>query len=256
MNNKRENLLFVHGWATDNTVWERQTAAFSDRYRCLAPNLPGHGSGLHWSDPTIGPAVGMILCALESEKETFGETVAVGWSLGAQVILQAALLKPGCFKAVVLVGATPRFVKAKDYPWGQSRGVTGRMEKDLKRDFAATLNGFYALNFTPREAVTDEARDFVTHYEARSAALHQASLLAALGALVTTDLREETHRLTVPALIIHGDADQIVPHGAGALLAEKLPNARLDTFHETGHIPFLTQEERFESAVDNFLRDL
>jgi len=254
MNNIRETLLFVHGWATDNTVWKRQIAAFSDNYRCLAPNLPGHGNNLRWSDPTIGPAVGMILRVLE--KEHHGETVAVGWSLGAQVILQAALLKPGCFKAVILVGATPRFVKAKDFPWGQTRGVTGRMEKDLKSDFTATLNGFYALNFTPREGLTGEAQSFVSHYAAQSATLHQASLLASLGALVTTDLRADLNRLSVPALVIHGDADQIVPPGAGAYLAEQIPVARLDTFSETGHIPFLTRTERFNSAVENFLGEL
>ncbi|MFQ5328498.1 MAG: alpha/beta fold hydrolase [Thermodesulfobacteriota bacterium] len=255
-----KDILFLHGWATDAAVWERQLTALTGEYKCRTLTLPGHGDGAPWAEPTLAPAVDSLLCSLKEyarANDTSEEgVVAVGWSLGGQVILQAAHLKPEYFRGVVLVGATPCFVMRDDFAWGQSRGVTRRMAKELGRDLSSTLNGFYALNFTEQELKSEEAADFVSHYSSRSASFHKGSILSALTALINTDIRGEVKKIETPALIIHGDSDAVVPLGAGAFLADVMPNARLEIFNDTGHAPFITQATRFNNVVRSFAEEL
>jgi pimeloyl-[acyl-carrier protein] methyl ester esterase len=255
-----KNLLFLHGWATDATVWERQLSAFSGEYHCRTLTLPGYGNGPSWTEPTLAPAVDALLRFLEENtREENGadeKVVALGWSLGGEVILKAAHIVPEYFSGMVLVGATPCFVTRDDFPWGQSRGVTRRMAKDLEQDLSSTLNGFYALNFTEEELKSEEAETFINYYSSRSAAFHRGSILSSLAALITTDIREEVQKIEVPALIIHGDSDQVVPPGAGSFLAEKVPRAHFERFRKTGHLPFLTQSAKFNRVVRTFIEEL
>jgi len=39
----KDSLLFVHGWASSGRMWHETMSAMSDEWRCLAPDLPGHG---------------------------------------------------------------------------------------------------------------------------------------------------------------------------------------------------------------------
>ncbi|MFQ5585952.1 MAG: alpha/beta fold hydrolase [Thermodesulfobacteriota bacterium] len=250
-----KKLVFLHGWATDASVWRRQMSAFSGEYRCLPLTLPGHGNGATWAAPTLAPAVDSLLRSIE-ECAPEEDLVAIGWSLGAQVILRAALMKPEYFRGMVLIGATPCFVKRNDFPWGQSRGVTRRMSIELKRDFFPTLNGFYSLNFTEDELETSEAETFIHYFHERSEHLHRDSLLQSLDALIAADLRNEVKAMTLPTLIVHGDDDRVVPPGAGAYLAEQIAQAQFERFRKTGHIPFLTEAERFNTIVQRFLERL
>ena len=257
-----KKILFIHGWATDGAVWERQVSALTGEYRCRTVALPGHGGcyGSAWTEPTLAPAVDSLLRSLEEnarEDDTAEEgVVAVGWSLGGQVILQAAHLKPEYFRGVVLVGATPCFVRRDDFAWGQSKGATRRMAKDLGREMSSTLNGFYTLNFTEKELESEAAEGFIAYYSSRSASFHKGSILSSLAALINTDIREEVQKIEAPTLIIHGDSDSVVPPGAGTFLADVIPQARLEIFNETGHAPFITQAARFNSVVKCFVEEL
>src|SRR3989304_2798773 len=127
------DLVFVHGWATDSGVWEGIAKEFAGS---LSIDLPGHG----------------------------GDLIGGGWSLGSQALIAAQPVLKDRFKALVLVGSTPCFVERDDFPWAQSKALVKRMIMDMKKDPAATADRFYSLNFTADEAATDEAKAFVSRY--------------------------------------------------------------------------------------------
>jgi pimeloyl-[acyl-carrier protein] methyl ester esterase len=197
-----------------------------------------------------------------------GALVGVGWSLGALSLLAAAARNPEAFKALVLVGGTPRFVKAGDFPHGQSRALVRRMIMDMKKDPSATVQRFYALNFTDEELGSNTVRSFIEQYRYPGPvvcsdgadtppgcypAFNYEDITRALEALYNTDLRGELARIKTPTLILHGDKDGVCPVGAGRFLAEKIEGAELQIIEGAGHAPFLTAEDEFVATTKKFL---
>ena len=60
-------------------------------------------------------------------------------------------------------------------------------------------------------------------------------------------------KVTMPVLTIHGTADRAVPYGAGREWAFILPNAKLLTIEEGGHLSWIEEPERVLDAVKTFL---
>jgi pimeloyl-ACP methyl ester carboxylesterase len=65
---------------------------------------------------------------------------------------------------------------------------------------------------------------------------------------------ERLPRIAAPTLILHGDRDQVVDHANAPLLAERIPDARVETFAGCGHLFFWEQPSRFSAVVGEFLR--
>jgi pimeloyl-ACP methyl ester carboxylesterase len=60
--------------------------------------------------------------------------------------------------------------------------------------------------------------------------------------------------LRVPALVIHGEADRVVPFQNGRLLAQRLNGAQWLPLPGAGHVPYLEQPEHLADIVGAFLR--
>jgi pimeloyl-ACP methyl ester carboxylesterase len=76
---------------------------------------------------------------------------------------------------------------------------------------------------------------------------------AAAGAVF--DAHDRVAVVRAPALVQHGSEDVVVDPRNGELLAERLPEARLERFPGTGHLFFWEQPERFVASVASFLED-
>lgn len=231
-------LLFIHGWATDSRVWQHQIKEFSKDYEVITVDLACYSEKDIWDKPTLRPVVG------------------IGWSLGAAILMQAAYLNPDLFKGLILIGATPKFVADETFPWGQPRGVARRMLKDLKKDFTKTMERFYPLNFTKEELAGKEAKEFIEFYQKKGKGFSQKSIITVLEALMSFDLRDALSDINIPALLIHGEKDNVCLVGAGKYLAKNLPDAKLEIFKDAGHAPFLTRRAEFNAAVKKFLESI
>jgi pimeloyl-[acyl-carrier protein] methyl ester esterase len=258
-------LLFIHGWATNSSVWKYQVEEFSKEHRVVTIDLPGHTEKDVWSEPTLKPAVEKLLRIMHHAPRTTKSPlppfykggnrgiIGIGWSLGGQVILEAAVKNPDAFKALVLIGTAPKFVADETFPYGQPQGVAKRMLKDIKKDFSKTMQRFYPLNFTEEELLSPAAKEFMELYQKKNTKLSQGSTITSLGALLSVDLRDILSKIAIPALIIHGEKDQVCPVEAARYLAENLPDAKLEIFKDAGHAPFLTKGKEFNEAVKEFL---
>jgi pimeloyl-ACP methyl ester carboxylesterase len=60
-------------------------------------------------------------------------------------------------------------------------------------------------------------------------------------------------QIAAPTLVVHGDADRIVPYENGVALARRLPDARFEPFRGAGHLLFLEEAPRFNAVVASFL---
>ncbi|HJP18201.1 MAG: alpha/beta fold hydrolase [Nitrospinota bacterium] len=259
MTKKQSTLLFIHGWATDKRVWTEQINELKNVYRCCNINLPGHGGNEKWDKPDLEPPVKEVLNHFLSSKadgSSHDEVTGIGWSLGAQVLLTSAIENKIKFNGLILIGATPCFVKKDDFPWAQPIPVVKKMIKDMKKKPHETIKRFYRLNFTENEIRTEIAKSFINQYTHNETNFKLNEITTGLEALSKIDLRHQLDLLDIPVLIIHSRMDQICPVGASHYLENKIKRAELKIFEKAGHAPFLTETEKFNKLVKGFINKL
>ena len=266
MPERPSTILFIHGWATDKAVWEDQARRFGDFFKISNISLPGHGGKGIWSVPSLTPALREVEGHITGTED--GSIIGIGWSLGAQVLIETAIKHCAKFNSLVLVGATPCFVEKDDFPWGQPRAVVKRMVLDMKKDPVAALQKFYALNFTEKELSAEDVRGFIGRYgyhgpfdrpalpPGRAPTFGYGEVTTALEALYNADIRATLARLDLPALVIHGEKDNVCPVKAGRYLAANLKNAELKFCKDSGHAPFITRPAEVHESVTEFLSRL
>ncbi|MBE7414397.1 MAG: alpha/beta fold hydrolase [Deltaproteobacteria bacterium] len=257
-----EGFVFVHGWATDSSVWDAATERLGAGH--LMVNLPGHGGERAWDEPTLAPAIR----ELSERTQGLRGAIGMGWSLGSEVLIAAYPALEERFRALILVGSTPCFVAKEDFPWGQSRALVKRMIMDMKKDPASTVERFYKLNFTDEELASPEASAFLGRYRypgpiscegpAPSCfpSFRYDEMTRALEALYSADLRDRLKEINVPVLLVHGEMDTVCPPGAADYMAGNIKDARLEIIKGAGHAPFVTKPDLFMAVVNEFISSL
>ncbi|HEB80650.1 MAG TPA: pimeloyl-[acyl-carrier protein] methyl ester esterase [Chromatiales bacterium] len=239
------DLVLIHGWGLDGAVWGPLAERLAVRRRLWIVDLPGHGR----SPPGVGGFT------LEGAARAVAQAVPVGaawlgWSLGALVAMAAALAHTPA--RLVLVGATPRFTRAPDWPHGVEPAVLEAFAADLARDPEATLQRFFALQTRGAEGARATLRAL------RAGALHRGvphprALRGGLAVLCACDLRARLADLAGPVAVIAGDRDTLVPAAASAALAAAVPHGRCTVIPGAGHVPFLSHPESFVHALEDSL---
>jgi pimeloyl-ACP methyl ester carboxylesterase len=96
-------VMFIHGWTCDATSWDAQVPVFSQKYRVITLDLPGHGrSGAPASGKFSMELFARAVEAVRVEAKV-DRAVLVGHSMGTPVIRQYALMYPQHVSALVLV---------------------------------------------------------------------------------------------------------------------------------------------------------
>src|SRR5260370_19489355 len=110
-------LVFLHGIGGAARAWRGQLAAFSDRYRTIAWDMPGYGGSA--ALPNVSIAV--LADALQDFLQQVGATkpILVGHSIGGMIVQQLLAKNPGIADAVVLAQTSPAFGKP-DGDWQKS----------------------------------------------------------------------------------------------------------------------------------------
>ncbi|MEA2242086.1 MAG: 2-succinyl-6-hydroxy-2,4-cyclohexadiene-carboxylate synthase [Solirubrobacteraceae bacterium] len=102
------DLVLLHGFTQTGRSWAPVIAELRGRYRCFAPDLPGHGDA-QGRRPATFDAVAAYLAALKLERFTL-----CGYSMGGRLALDFALRHPARVERLVLIGATPGIADAAE----------------------------------------------------------------------------------------------------------------------------------------------
>lgn len=244
-------LAFLHGWASGPEVWVHQEKYFSQE-RLVKVN---YHQGVSNARCDYGPSL-YAAAALEIiDRKTHGQPLLLGWSLGAVVALELALLVPEKIKGLILVGGTSCFTQAAGYSAGLPRVLVERMKKRLARNVDQTLEEFYSLMFTAEERQAGFEEQFRQEVFRQGLNWSKEELVAGLDYLLERDWRYGLNRIDVPVLIVHGETDEICPAAAGLYLHENLNNSHFTLLKDCGHVPFLSQAEVFQQTVEEWLYD-
>lgn len=239
-------LALIHGWAMHGGLFAPLVDRLASHYTLHLVDLPGHGHARN--DATAlepAPLAAELVARVP-------DAVWLGWSLGGQFALRAALDHPTRVRGLVMVASSPRFVRGDDWP----HGVDGQVFRDfsalLQRDFRATLEGFLALEALGSSHATDDLRSLKAQAFARGEPAQRA-LLDGLTLLDTLDVRAELPGLQVPSLWISGRRDRLVPAGAMPAAAALAPDARSVVIADAGHAPFLGAVEEVAGEIEAFI---
>lgn len=242
------DLVLLHGWGMNAAVWSEVATELAQHFRLHCVDLPGHGASPACVPCTRDEMADLLAAALPRR-------VAVcGWSFGGQVALNWALRKPDQIERLVLLAATPCFVRGAQWDCGIDAAVLDDFARGLAHDYRATLQRFTALQARGDAHPRIVLRQLREHLLARGEP-DVAALGAGLRLLKETDLRDKLERIAQPALILHGERDALVPLAAGAYLQRVLPHAVLDVFAGTGHAPFVAQPQRTARRITEFCRE-
>jgi len=160
----------------------------------------------------------------EPAEERDGPWCLVGWSLGGLKALRAVIEQRVRPAGLVLISSSARFCRATDYACGVERGALRAMMMGLRRDREQTLARFFADAASTQASGAPDTGYFP-----------EADLMAGLRDLDTLDLRDSLGKVAIPALLLHGARDRIIPAEASHCAREHLPNARLFIHPDAGH---------------------
>ena len=230
----RPQRILISGWGTGNDVWDGLN---------LQPASPGGDIRLPWFDCLgLAPSDNALLRVLGDADGA--KHILVGWSLGGLIALSAALRFPDAVAGLVLISATARMTAIDHYPGADPRMLRA-MRVKLRRDPAPVVRAFAELCVAPHR---DD--DFCDTFTGSAASIEPAALDAGLAYLQETDLRDRLGDIATPTLVIHGQADAVVPLGCASYLCEHIAGATLDVIPEGNHAMWPAQSSARESRLD------
>src|SRR5450759_3996103 len=248
-------LVMLHGWAMHSGLWFPLLPRLIERYRMHLVDLPGHG----YSDPLVAPPPLSLRRIVEAVELAIAETSApgpgplliLGWSLGGQVALEWARLRPERVGALVLMSTTPSFVQRPDWPHAMAEATLRQFGDELTVAYRQTLQRFVALQVQGSEHARDALASLRSQLFARGEPSQQA-LRDSLELLASSDLRSGIGAISQPVLMSAGDRDTLTPVAAARWLASALPQASLVVVPGAAHAPFLSHPEAVVEALDAF----
>lgn len=242
----RPVLALVHGWGMNARVFDTLAELLADDVEVRALDLPGHGGREPLANNTLQSWADDLARQLPD-----GATL-LGWSLGGQVAMRAALDHPDRISRLILLAATPRFVAADDWPHAMAMKDLNEFATALLTDIQATLLRFLSLQTRGMEGQKTMLQQLRQTMLAAPQP-QQDTLSAGLGMLLTTDLREAVKQLRQPALVLHGALDTLSAPAAGAWLAAALPDARHVELPRASHAPHLSHAAEVAAEIRSFV---
>ncbi len=241
------DLVLLHGWGMNAAVWGGLIERLVPEYRVTTIELPGHGRSPY------APGLDSLARWAEACLAVAPQRAAwIGWSLGAQVSVQAALLAPERVSHLVAVAGSPRFLKADDWPHAVARGTMQGFAETLKQDPHLTLERFLALQVRGSDHALTVLRELREDLRRRPEPDPQA-LDRGLEILRSTDLRDRLGGLACPLLWLLGERDTLTPPGVAHALSALMPQARVHVLTGAAHAPFLSHAEEAIALLYDFL---
>jgi pimeloyl-ACP methyl ester carboxylesterase len=215
-------IAFVHPNPMDHTCWLYQMAHLATWYRCIGIDLPGYGKS-----PTAQPGLTMpdvAQACWEAVDEVSTEpTIVVGESVGSNVALHMANLRPERTLAVVVSGAGYRATKEFAF---------NRMKQYGEQGVAFRYEHTFA-DFSPTFRDTDMARYFATIFTERNPWADATTIIEQFRALSATDPDWLFTGVKAPMLIITGSEDN--SHEGAFELQRRVVGCELITMEGAGH---------------------
>ncbi len=239
----KQPLVLIHGWGFNGSVWNGVLPQLEQRFEVTVVDLPGY------RQQPLTAARSLSALAQDVAQRVPDGAIWLGWSLGGQVALQAALEMPQKISRLMLVGSTPKFVQGGGWRAAVKQKILDDFGDELIRSRETTIGRFLTLQMLGvkggRERIQELKRGLAETPQ-------PGTLEMGLEILNATDFRERLSVIEQPTHWIMGERDQLVPVAAGEEAAALMPHGSCCVIEGSGHAPFLSHGEQFIREVIDF----
>ncbi|MGO4501570.1 MULTISPECIES: alpha/beta fold hydrolase [unclassified Dyella] len=255
---KGQPIVFSHGWPLSADDWDAQMLFFlSHGYRVIAHDRRGHGRSTQTEDGNDMDHYAADLAAL-TEKLDLHDAIHVGHSTGGGEVVHYVAnhgLKRTA-KIVLISAVPPLMLKTKDNPDGLPLEVFDGFREALAANRAqfyvdVASGPFYGFNRPGAKPVQGTIDNWWRQGMMGGTKAHYDCIKA----FSETDFTEDLKKIDKPALVLHGDDDQVVPYKDAALLSAKLlKNATLKIYPGYPHGAFTIHHDVINKDLLEFFK--
>jgi non-heme chloroperoxidase len=249
-------VVLIHGYPLSGASWEKQIPALlSAGHRVITYDRRGFGRS---SQPTTGYNYDTFAEDLHKliTHLNLRDFALVGFSMGGGEVARyiGKYGSKGVRRAVIIGGVPPYLLKTADNPEGVDGSVFEGIQKAVVADryafFTEFFKNFYNTDVFLGKRISEQSLQASWNVAAG------ASATASVACVPTwhEDFRNDVARIDVPTLVIHGDADRIVPiTAAGQRTAKLIQGARLVAIKDGPHAVSWTHANEVNTELVNFL---
>ncbi|MEO7175747.1 MAG: alpha/beta hydrolase [Saprospiraceae bacterium] len=253
-------LLFVHGLGSNALCWLKNIEALSQRYRCIAPDLPGYGGSV--SDNNISGIVeyaDLLIQFISNVKAS--DTVLVGHSMGAQIGIHMYLRDKECLRGLVLI-APAGF---ETFNESEKFMLQSMNRPDLVQNLGSEqINQAFQANFKKlspdMKFMIQDRIDLMADSKSYKKYLDLVS--TNVQSMLNNPIFKELDEIAIPTLIIFGADDYLIPNrmlhpmDSTSQLAEKgrakIANSSLEMIADAGHFVQWEQAEKVNVVIESW----
>ena len=233
---KGNPLVLIHGYPLDHSIWNETAKALENDFDLLMPDLRGFGESTTVSTPY---GVGEIADDLAQLLNHLGiqQVALAGHSMGGYVALAFAQKYPSRVKGLGLV-SSQTVADTQERKEGRYKTAADVEEKGV---------GIVAGAMTDKLSPSQSVRDFVRPL------IKEQSKDGVAGALRAMAEREDSTdlipSLKFPIVLIHGDADELIPVERAREVKAAFPRIHLKELPGAGHMPMMEMPEKTAEAL-------
>jgi non-heme chloroperoxidase len=249
-------VVLIHGWPLSGRSWEKQTSALLEAgYRVITYDRRGFGAS---SKPTFGYDYDTLAADLSEVLTTLDlrDAAIVGFSMGGGEVARYLGINGSerVSKAVFIAAIPPFLLKTSDNPEGADGALFEGIKKAIVADRPAFLSkflsDFYNVDVLGGKRISEQVVQLSWNIAAGASPKGSLDCVSAW----LTDFRSDLKKINIPTLVIHGDADRILPIAiTGKRTHEAVKGSRLVTVPGGPHGLIWTHAEIVNRELLDFL---
>lgn len=249
-------VILIHGWPLSREMWEYQLSDLVDAgLRVIKYDRRGFGKS---SKPWNGYGYNNLaedLKAIIDQLDLYDVTL-VGFSMGGGEVARY-LSKYGSdrvSKAILISSVLPFLQKTGDNAEGVPQKVFEDMIDKIKQDRIGFLDDFGKIFFGVNLISHPVSQPLLAYYRMLASHASARSTIQCCRSFAETDFRQDLKKISIPTLIIHGDADKTVPIEASSDRTAKLiRGSQYIKYEGAPHGLFYTHKEQLNSDIVHFV---
>ncbi|WP_395057666.1 alpha/beta fold hydrolase [Flavobacterium sp.] len=249
-------VILIHGWPLSNEMWEYQIENLvANNFRVITYDRRGFGkSSQPWNGydyDTLTDDLKSIIDQLELTNVTL-----VGFSMGGGEVVRYFSRHAGqnVSKAVLVSSIIPYLAQSEDNPQGRTKEKNEATQQAIIEDRIAFLDQFGINFFGVSDINTVLSKPLLEYYRMLASFASPHGTTECAKSFSSADFRQEVLSMKVPTLIIHGNADKIVPiEISSEKTAQLIKNSKFIIYEDAPHGLFYTNKDKLNVDLLEFL---
>ncbi|WP_103332266.1 alpha/beta fold hydrolase [Pseudotabrizicola formosa] len=251
-------VILIHGWPLSGKAWEHQVPALVEEgFRVITYDRRGFGQS---EKPESGYDYDNLAKDLSDliEAHDLKDVTLVGFSMGGGEVARYIRNhgEERLHSVVFASSVTPFMLRSEDNLQGPlTEAAAQEMEQGLRKDRSAFFDQF-TRDFFSADGELKVSEDERQKAIALCEQSDPSAALQCMTSFGTTDFREDLEKVTVPTLVLHGDADGIVPFvGSGARTGTHVAHSTTALINDAPHGVTASHAEAFNASLIRFLNE-